>query len=954
MLCSFNIYELTLENLLDSSSLNISYTSKLTVTYNSSYITMSQDCCMLYMYDLINNAWDSISIESLPSGSTILQIWLSEDYFYVSTSANGTYRMNVSDTSYNFTKINLYNYPRINSGQAIINNTLYIFGGITTNQSVITNSFIMVNISNEDNFVVTDLNDFYQYPSIRYGHSIEQINGLLYLFGGFDENYLNDLWSFYTTNNTWNSLEITQNLPSPRSYYASDSSGDAFLVWGGETPIGLSNEMFILNTLKNEWKQIIPVSAENPSARKAACVIFEMPTAYVFGGITASDYSSELWIYFFDNNTYNFLTNYEYGIGYASCQLFKDSFAFYCSSNSNNTLIKGIPIYNLTTSTWSMYSNSTLTYSSGIGFFLNDYFITYGGKDSFNNAIGNLSIYQHESLLFNKDMDFYPYNGAGVYYQSKLYFHNGGQSWNDPINPLIRYVQDTAASSVFGYIDIIDLVTELHLELICSPGTYASNDICNICPSGSYAEVYGSLNCNYCRQGTYNPNPGGSSSEQCYPCPEGMYSSNTGSSFCYECLTINYCPAGSIFPLSSSPNLSVSSIQPNQYNNSLFTSNYTSFQMLTLFLGNLFVFIIIFFIGVKIDLSILDTFQNQHNYKTNDYLKNQSTKIGGFFTLILGYFSVIIIGVVLIRFVLQNISETKAQQPLPVLENYVTDFAADIEVTVTFLYYGDSCGLNSICNSFINIAVNDFIWNNGFYTCEKINGSCIIAFICNSCIIGSLSSLVFTLSEDFSYSSGIYINVTSTTSIPNSISNIFIPIYPTNGFIFTGSVASNFTFIMTPSLFQSSISGLPSQATGYHVILSEPPIIGSQALVTDLADVSDLSVIVSLSKSSAGLLITRSEIQSFYTMIAGLLGSIAGLMQIISFIMRIFEKYYLKKITELNKRKQLLNIIENSLSTRENFYQEPDQDIQDKIILSSNAELNLSVKRDPDQTAFFG
>lgn len=73
----------------------------------------------------------------------------------------------------------------------------------------------------------------------------------------------------------------------------------------------------------------------------------------------------------------------------------------------------------------------------------------------------------------------------------------------------------------------------------------------NVCPLGHYCPS-GTANPLPCRNGTYGPTIGASSSDtQCLPCPSGSFCNGTGLAYAtdaYRCLPGYYCPTGTVYP----------------------------------------------------------------------------------------------------------------------------------------------------------------------------------------------------------------------------------------------------------------------------------------------------------------------------------------------------------------------------------------------------------------------
>ena len=311
-------------------------------------------------------------------------------------------------------------------------------------------------------------------------------------------------------------------------------------------------------------------------------------------------------------------------------------------------------------------------------------------------------------------------------------------------------------------------------------------------------------------------------------------------------------------------------------------------------------------------LKLFDLSTGTHNYKLNAEMKNTKTTIGGFFYILTVLGTILLLGFIILTFAFNNVYEIKTQVPVSILENQVNNFIADIKVIATFLYYGDSCEENSKCNENISVDTYGITIGEDSFSCNSIDGSCVVTYQCTNCIIQLLAHVQISLESVFSYSSGIFINVTSTSSIPESVSSVFIPFYSNQGQILTGTIPSNFYFIMIPSFFQSSVPKFPSTLTGYHVALEKPADSGSQYSIDELSTANNLYAFVYLSKSDSGVYTERGENQSIVTISIAFLGFVAGISQALHMIMRILEKNYRSIKKKVNKFYNLRHLLEKN------------------------------------------
>lgn len=108
-------------------------------------------------------------------------------------------------------------------------------------------------------------------PPARAFHTMVEINGTVYLFGGEDEasrDMLNDLWS-YDESNTWSRKEPL-NPPSARRYHTATAKDGKMYVFGGEVAEGISMDIWVYDPELNEWTKEQDNSTQNPKVNHRA------------------------------------------------------------------------------------------------------------------------------------------------------------------------------------------------------------------------------------------------------------------------------------------------------------------------------------------------------------------------------------------------------------------------------------------------------------------------------------------------------------------------------------------------------------------------------------------------------------------------------------------------------------------------------------------------------------
>ncbi|CAD8132082.1 unnamed protein product [Paramecium pentaurelia] len=121
-------------------------------------------------------------------------------------------------------------------------------------------------------------------PGGRWGHSSIALDDKLYIFGGFDGNYLNDFYSYDFDNNLWQTIVQNGLVPEPRSNHIMFINNGTIYIQGGG---GLSKTRFgdLYSFNKNTWiKQKINLI---PRTYHTGCVGDNK--LFIFGGESGRD-----------------------------------------------------------------------------------------------------------------------------------------------------------------------------------------------------------------------------------------------------------------------------------------------------------------------------------------------------------------------------------------------------------------------------------------------------------------------------------------------------------------------------------------------------------------------------------------------------------------------------------------------------------------------------------------
>lgn len=788
------------------------------------------------------------------------------------------------------------------SSSTTVGDYLYTFGGWLYDDYHynLVNSINYYNFLNETIYSLEAVSSFIS-PTARTHSAMCLIKGKFYVFGGKNKDYyLKDMWVYDPPSTTWSLTTTTSISPSARSNFASSCEGDAFLVWGGEDATGLNNDVFIYNSLTNAWNSLTPVTVDMPSKRKGVCAILKLPYAYITGGIDSNGICNDFWRFNFGNSTYVRIATVPGSIN-AKC-FFHDNILEVIGGNGLNEEPLGLRFE------YSMLNGKVLSYNWGkrsgeILLKMPSGVLQIGGRGDDKRLLDSVMLNGSYVDTIN-DLLYLP---SYVYYNHSIYYFSGS------IFTTRFTLFQNLPRPKFAVMHLPPIEKFGSENYYCSEGFFAYKGICEKCPAGTYASGIGNKECLKCDKGFYNSFQGASSVRQCYPCPEGTYNNYAGGTMCKECPQGNNCPTGSRDPANSIEKTATTySVQPNLYQGVNLDSELALIQYLGALITGITLILVLAIPKLSDLIKKFDLYSTQHSYDEGDYIKIEKKKIGGVFSIIFIGASFVLTTSVLVIFIWGNISESKSLIPLVILESEVKDFATNFEVEITLENYGDKCVKNNdkdTCNDLIDVNSENIERKQVLMKCYiSPSRTCKVRYICSNCRVKSKATISLIFQEKLSYASGISVNVTSDSSIPESRSSVYSSISPQPGFIFIGPSPNAFYFTLTPSYFTSSVSKFPSQLIGYHVDSSVLPTTGSQNLIENLSVTAQISVTIILEQILVGLYTSRFAKQSTLLLISGIFGTVTGLMGIVGIIMGKFEGFFKDKSQEITRKDRVKEI----------------------------------------------
>ncbi|OMJ83664.1 hypothetical protein SteCoe_15331 [Stentor coeruleus] len=781
---------------------------------------------------------------------------------------------------------------------------LYLVGGRTT--SILKNSIVSVDFSKQPLFFTLVSPDL-DWPKRRRDHRSLIIEDNIIIYGGYYNGiYYDDMWKYNLEKKTWISINMQGDIPSARGDIAcTQIAGNAFAIFGGKDDISYYNDLFYYYDYDSTWTLAEVVGAK-PTPRHYSSMCYYNYKYYIIGGQNSYRAFDEIWLFDYATSMYTLLSEnkntrlimplirshchikyetklYLYIVGGSSFQNFPNSNVIKIHLSDSGSKIDTIEYlfenqldFKIGLSeTASIFIDNTAYLF--FGSFWNQEVVSYYVSINLNTGGYILTTLQDEYLL---------YGHSSVYYSNAVYIFGGGVSAGG------FKIYNTESNYLYKLTDLDD-------DLSCSPGTEGEN--CTPCIKGTY---WKDGKCVKCSAGTFSNSIAATSIEQCIPCAYGYYSDTEGSTYCKECSVNFYCPLGSAYPQSYFLFPTSYSSQPNSYKgNASAVSNISTNMWYGLegFCVFLLLTIVLFRKALYEKLNSVDLFTSNHSKELNVPIVYTKTNLGGLFSLLFLFTLMISISINFLSFNCDNINEIKALVPAITMEETIK--AKEMIMDVQFYMYPGLC--DKINSKYISISTSglDFISTTESYFKDK--NTCHVYIDYNDFMIKDSEAYVYiSMTDKQSYSSGIGVNITVSSSIPNEFSSIFTVITPEYGNnVFRGRKPSIFPYTLTPSVFRSESSSWPSLETGYHISLDSSIEYGSLSTQTTISSEINLLVSIKLLKSNTGMSTIRSLKYSWIMFISTVLGSVFGLMGTFTTVMGITEDIQKKYLSRLKNKK---------------------------------------------------
>ncbi|MCD4829355.1 MAG: T9SS type A sorting domain-containing protein [Candidatus Cloacimonetes bacterium] len=150
-------------------------------------------------------------------------------------------------------------------------------------------------------------------PEARAGHSMVEIGGIIYLFGGesgTSREILSDLWQYTEGNSNWEE-RTPANPPPARKGHAATTWHDTMYACGGYTDTGVVMDVWKYDAATNEWTELPLGGANAPAPREYHSATVIGDDMYICGGLDADGMAlGDLWRHSFSTGLWEVREDY--------------------------------------------------------------------------------------------------------------------------------------------------------------------------------------------------------------------------------------------------------------------------------------------------------------------------------------------------------------------------------------------------------------------------------------------------------------------------------------------------------------------------------------------------------------------------------------------------------------------------------------------------------------------
>lgn len=134
-------------------------------------------------------------------------------------------------------------------------------------------------------------------PSARSLHAAAILNGVMYVFGGYDGvQRVNTFHAYSFAEKRWSPVlpaSNTSHCPSPRDRHVAFAFGNSFYVHGGFDGTSRVSDCWGFDFSSMTWREVVVLAGRPPSPRHSHAAVVHRNSVYIFGGYDGS-YKSDL------------------------------------------------------------------------------------------------------------------------------------------------------------------------------------------------------------------------------------------------------------------------------------------------------------------------------------------------------------------------------------------------------------------------------------------------------------------------------------------------------------------------------------------------------------------------------------------------------------------------------------------------------------------------------------
>jgi len=253
----------------------------------------------------------------------------------------------------------------------------------------------------------------------------------MYIFGGYSNNFLNDVWEYNITNDSWTQKTSGATARAGGSVIVYQ---DKMYIFGGVNANGVLNDVWEYNITNDSWTQ----KTSGATIRDDHSVVVYQDKMYIFGGQDANGNDlNDVWEYDITNDSWTQKTSGATARTRPSAVVYQDKMYIFGGYDGNNDL-NDIWEYDITNDSWTQKTSGALARDGNSAIVYQDKMYIFGG---YNNGVLN-DVWEYD---ITNDSWTQKTSGAtarndhsAVVYQNKMYIFGGNDGSNN-LNDLWEY-----------------------------------------------------------------------------------------------------------------------------------------------------------------------------------------------------------------------------------------------------------------------------------------------------------------------------------------------------------------------------------------------------------------------------------------------------------------------------------------------------------------------------------